>query len=79
MCVAAQSLAALVLSVISLLVSADVFLSQKIDICPSVLFLLLRASALIHKALAHPVTVESDPGPGRELERQTFNPGSQKR
>lgn len=51
----------------------------RIDVCPGVLFLLLRASALIPKTLAHPVTVESDRGPGRELKRQAFNPGIQKR
>lgn len=51
----------------------------RIDVCPGVLFLLLRTSALIPKTLAHPVALESDPGPGRELKRQAFNPGIQKR
>lgn len=46
----------------------------RIDISPGTLFLLLRASALIPKALAQPVTVESGPSPGRGAWKMGLQP-----
>ena len=76
---AAESQAALALGVTIVIVHADIFCCTRIDMCPGVLFLFLRASILVLR----PQHTQGRWGPTsvleEEVERRAFEPDSRKR